>query len=153
VSRVLTGRHVALIAGGAFALTLGANAVLTVAAVQSFSGLVATDSYRASQDFDRARAAQEALGWRLSLGHGEGVLTLALTDAGGAPVRPAALAVAVGRPTTPREDRALALEPTPGGYAAVAPLAPGDWRLEIEATAADGTAFRQRRSLYVPPAR
>jgi nitrogen fixation protein FixH len=43
----------------------------------------------------------------------------------------------------------LALEETPVGYAAVAPLGPGHWRVEIQAAAADRTAFRQSRDLIV----
>ena len=145
----LTGRHVALIAGGAFLAMLVPNIVLTVAAVRTFSGLVVPNSYIASQDFDRARAAQLALGWQAELAHEGGILSLRLADAAGRVVRPAALAVTVGRPTTTRSDLELVLEETPAGYAADADLAPGNWRVEIAATAADGTAFRQSRDIFV----
>jgi len=145
----LTGRRVALISGGLFLLVLAPNVVLTVTAVRTFSGLVVPNSYAASQEFDRARAAQEALGWRTVLGHADGVLRLDLADAAGTTVRPPALTVTVGRPTTTRDDRVLALRPTPGGYAAEAPLAPGSWRVEIVATAPDGTRFHQSRDIYV----
>ena len=64
-------------------------------------------------------------------------------------MRPAALAVTVGRPTTTRSDLSScsrrprpATPPTPT-------LAPGNWRVEIAATAADGTAFRQSRDIFV----
>jgi nitrogen fixation protein FixH len=67
------------------------------------------------------------------------------------PVRPAAIAVTLGRPTTTRDDRAVTLAPAPAGYTAVAPLAPGHWRVETAATAADGTAFRQSRDIFVRP--
>ena len=100
----LTGRRVALIAGGAFLVMLVPNIVLTVAAVRTFSGLVVPNSYVASQEFDRNRAAQVALGWQADLAHEGGVLSLRLADAAGQPVRPAALAVTVGRPTTNRDD-------------------------------------------------
>jgi nitrogen fixation protein FixH len=139
----------ALIAGALFLLVLAPNVVLTVTAVRTFSGLVVPNSYVASQEFDRVKAAQEALGWRVRLDHADGVLRLDLADAAGRAVRPAAVAVTVGRPTTTRDDRALTLEPTPTGYAAAAALAPGHWRVEIAATAADGTAFRQSRDIFV----
>lgn len=147
--RPLTGRRMALIAAAAFLAMLIPNIVLIVTSVRSFSGLVVPDSYVASQQFDRLRAAQLALGWTVGVRHADGVLRLDMTDAAGLPVRPAALAVTVGRPTTTRDDAAIALEPTPEGFAGAAPLAPGNWRVEIAATAADGTAFRQSRDIWV----
>jgi nitrogen fixation protein FixH len=150
MSAALTGRRVAVIAGALSALVLVPNVVLIVTSVRTFSGVVA-NSYVASQDFDRARAAQEALGWRIDLAHAGGVLRLDLADAAGRPARPAAIAVTLGRPTTTRDDRAVTLAPTPTGYAAPAPLAAGHWRVEIAATAADVTAFHQSRDIFVRP--
>jgi nitrogen fixation protein FixH len=146
---ILTGRRVLLIASAAFLVMLIPNIVLTVTAVRTFSGLVVPNSYVASQRFDRDRAAQAGLGWRLGLKHAEGVLRLDFADAAGETVRPATLEVRLGRPTTRHDDRTLALFETPTGYAAEAPLAPGRWRVEIAATAADGTGFRQSRDLLV----
>jgi nitrogen fixation protein FixH len=148
-SRPLTGRRVAVIAGAIAVLVLAPNVVLTILAVSTFSGLVVPNSYVASQEFDRARAAQEALGWRVAVSYAGDRLDLALTDPSGRAVRPEALTVTLGRPTTARDDVTVPLEPVPGGYAGTAALAPGRWRVEIAATAADGTAFRQRRSLFV----
>jgi nitrogen fixation protein FixH len=145
----LTGRRVALIAGALFALVFAPNIVLAVLAVKTFSGLVVPNSYVASQQFDRARDAQSALGWNVDLIHESDRVALAFTDASGSPVRPENLSVTLGRPTTTRNDTTIILEPTLGGYAAAAPLAPGRWRVEIAATASDGTAFRQSRSLSV----
>ena len=145
----LTGRRVLLIATGVFLLMLIPNLMLAVFAVRTFSGLVVPNSYVASQEFDRVRTAQLALGWTARLAHADGVLRLDLADTAGAPVRPATLAVTVGRPTTTRDDRTLTLLPTPTGYAAEAPLPPGAWRVELAATAADGTAFNQSRDLAV----
>jgi nitrogen fixation protein FixH len=147
----LTGRRVALIAGAAFLVMLIPNIILTVTAVETFSGLVVPNSYVASQSFDRERTAQIALGWQVGLEHADGIMRLTIDDARGHPVRPATLAVTVGRPTTIRDDLSLALEETPDGYAAAAPLAGGNWRVEIAATAADGTAFRQSRDIFVRP--
>ena len=145
----LTGRRVLLIASAAFLLLLIPNIVLAVLAVRTFSGLVVPNSYVASQSFDRERAAQLALGWTVGVAFEDGVLRLDMADTRGSTVRPAALAVTAGRPTTTRQDLQLALEETPRGYAAAAPLGPGHWRVEIAATAADGTAFRQSRDLFV----
>ena len=145
----LTGRRVLLIAVAAFLVMLAPNIALTVAAVRTFSGLVVPNGYVASQSFDRERAAQQALGWTATLGHDAATIRLDFTDAAGHAVRPATLAVTLGRPSTTRDDRRLDMRETPAGYAAEAPLAPGPWRVEIAATAADGTAFRQSRDLPV----
>lgn len=147
--RRLGGRGVLAIAVGAFLVMLTPNIILAVTAARTFSGLVVNDSYVASQDFDRLRAAQIALGWSVALEHADDALRLAITDAAGGVVRPASLTVTMGRPTTTREDRVIELLETPQGYAGEAPMAPGQWRVEIAATAADGTAFRQSHDLWV----
>ncbi len=133
--RVLTGRRVALIALAFFLTFLIPNIVLMWTAIGTFSGLVVSDSYTASQQFDRLRAAQMALGWTVEVDQADDVLAIGITDAYGQTIRPATLAVTVGRPTTSRSDQPLVLEATPDGYAAHAPLAPGSWRVEISATA------------------
>lgn len=149
--RVLTGRAVLLIALGAFGVTLAVNLVLAYTAVRTFSGVVVDNSYIASQSFNEKREAQVALGWTVELAEDAeaGVLAVTFTDAEGATVRPATLSVTLGRPTTTRDDQVITLEETLGGYAGLAPLAPGLWRVEIRATADDGTAFQQSRSLHV----
>jgi len=149
--RPLTGRKVLMIALGAFAVVILANTLLAVYAVRSFSGLVVPNSYVASQSFDERRTAQAALGWSLDLAYADGAVRLDLADSAGRAVRPAALAVTVGRPTTTRDDQLLPLEPTVGGYAAAVDLVRGVWRVEIVATAEDGTAYYQSRELRVAP--
>lgn len=145
----LTGRKMALIAGLAFGLVLAVNILLAVVAVRTFSGVVVDDSYVASRSFDAERSAQIALGWRLEIKADAGGLRLDVVDAAGTPVRPAALQVTVGRPSTNQQDRALPMQETARGYAAAAPFAPGAWRIDVSAVAADGTAFRQSREIYI----
>ncbi len=146
----LTGRKVLAIALGSFGLILGANLTMAWFAVNTFSGLTVDNGYVASQSFDARRSAQEALGWTLALDHGDGRLSLALTDASGNTVRPLSLAAMVGRPTSSRTDRVLDLQSVPGGYAAMLDLEPGAWMVVVDATAADGTAYRRREDLIVP---
>jgi nitrogen fixation protein FixH len=148
--RPLTGRAVLLIALGAFGVVILANAVLAFYAVGTFSGLVVPNSYIASQDFDRRRNAQIALGWTDGLGYTNGVLELTMKDATDRTVRPETLSISVGRPTEQRDDRMLDLQATLDGVAAPVLLAPGNWRVEISATAEDGTLFHQSRAIYVP---
>lgn len=147
----LTGRKVAVIGALLFALVFAPNVILAFYAVRTFSGLVVPNSYVASQEFDVRRRAQEALAWSLSLDPGEGELRLAIVDADGRAVRPPALAVTVGRPTTTADDRVLSLVETASGYASALDLAPGAWVALIEATAEDGTAFTQRHSFTIRP--
>jgi nitrogen fixation protein FixH len=149
--RVLTGRRIALIALAFFLTFLIPNIVLMWTAIGTFSGLVVSDSYTASQQFDRLRAAQVALGWTVEVDQADDVLAFGITDAYGHNIRPATLAVTVGRPTTSRSDQPHVMEATPTGYPAHAPLAPGSWRVEISATATDGTACRQSRDIHVRP--
>lgn len=113
----LTGRKVALIFGGFFAVVITVNVILMVNAIDTFSGLVVPNSYVASQDFDRNRKAQEALGWDVSVEYREGAVYLGLQDAQENTVRPRTLDVVVGRPTTESQDQSLALMETPEGYA------------------------------------
>jgi nitrogen fixation protein FixH len=148
--RRLTGRAVLLIALGAFGVVILANAVLAFYAVGTFSGLVVPNSYIASQDFDRRRDAQIALGWTVGLDYSDGVLEMTMKDASDRTVRPETLSVSVGRPTQQRDDRTLDLQATLDGVAAPVLLAPGNWRIEISATAEDGTLFHQSRAIYVP---
>lgn len=147
--RPLTGRTVLGIALGAFGIIIAVNLLLAVMAVRTFSGLVVPNSYVASQTFDRDRAAQIGLGWTLALSYADGALHLDLTDRTGAAARPARLALSIGRPAGRPQAVSAALVETNRGYAVPLALAPGDWRVEVDAATADGTRFRQRRNLLV----
>lgn len=151
--RPLTGRKVLVIALAAFAVILAANLTLMFTAISSFSGLVVPNSYVASQSFDARRAAQEALGWTLDVGYADGELRLGFTGRDGAVVRPESLKVTVGRPTSRHDDHTAALSYGPTGYAAPLALGPGNWNVEVVATAQNGAEFLQRRSIYLPERR
>ncbi len=150
-ARPLTGRKVLAIAAVSFGVILAANLTLAYQAVSTFSGLVVPNSYIASQEFDTRRRAQEALGWTLDLGHDDAMLTLSLTDPEGRTVRPDALEVIVGRPTTAATDMVVSMEPTPHGYVGRVDLAPGNWLVQLRARAADGTDYSVRHTLFVSP--
>lgn len=111
----LTGRKVALIFGGFFAVVITVNVILMVNAIDTFSGLVVPNSYVASQDFDRNRKAQEALGWDVSVEYREGAVYLGLQDAQENTVRPRTLDVVVGRPTTESPGSVSGLDGDAGG--------------------------------------
>ena len=70
MARELTGRHVLAITLAAFGVVIGVNLLLAVKAVGTFPGVEVSNSYVASQVFDRERSTQaEELASRVAL-HG-----------------------------------------------------------------------------------
>ena len=150
MEKQLTGRHVAMIFGGAFTVIIAVNLALAFNAVKTFPGLEVKNSYVASQSFDKDRAEQQALGW-LVLGEAhDGEVTLSITDADGAPVEVARLEATLGRPTHIKEDTNPDFKFDGRRYVAPAELAPGNWNIRMVAVAEDGSVFRQRVVLHVP---
>ena len=147
--RPFTGRHAAMVFGGAFAVIIGVNVVLAVSAVRTFPGLEVANSYVASQRFDERRAAQQALGWTARAGVADGLVSLTISDALGAPAKVAALSASLGRATHAKDDIELEFRFDGRSFVAHAELAEGYWNMRIRATAADGAEFSQRLMLYI----
>jgi nitrogen fixation protein FixH len=147
----ITGRQVFGFTAGAFGIIIAVNLLLAYKAVSTFPGLEVANSYVASQDFDRDRLAQEALGWTLSASYeaGEQRLYLRFVDADGRVAPVADLTVLVGRSTEAREDQTPDLQQASGLWTAPLALDRGKWLLRVEAQAQDGTRFSQRISLFV----
>lgn len=143
----LTGRRVALMFVGGFAVIIAANLTLAVNAVRTFPGLEVGNSYVASQSFNARRAAQEALGWRVDVKYADGLLTVHISDREGRPAPARDIAVHAGRPTAAKQGSPLA--PDSGGGIPI-DLGPGLWRVDISATAPDGTTYAHRLILEVP---
>lgn len=148
-AKPLTGRKVFLITASAFGVIIAVNVTMAVLAVGTFPGLETKNSYVASQQFDRDREAQLALGWTIDAAVADDTLRLAITDRAGAPVMPASITATLGRATHVADDTTPVF--TYDGTALTAPvdLAPGNWNLRFVATAEDGTKFRQRVQLRV----
>lgn len=144
----LTGRHVLAITLAAFGVIIAVNVLMAVKAVRTFPGLEVANSYVASQSFDRDRAVQTALGWRVEADYDGKELVLAIRDAQGHPARIRDLAVTVGRPTFVADDQHPQMSYRGGLYRAPLVLAPGLWNIHVVATAWDGTPFRQRIDHY-----
>jgi nitrogen fixation protein FixH len=140
----LTGRKVLMITVGAFSVIIGVNLVLAYNAVTTFPGLEVKNTYVASQDFDRDRAAQIALGWEVSVRYDGGAVVLSIRDKDGLPVQAATIEAPLGRATTIADDQEPTFAYQGGDYVAAADLAPGTWNIRLLATAEDGTLFRQR---------
>ncbi len=149
--RELTGRHVFMITAGAFSIIIAVNLFLAVSAVRTFPGLEVKNSYVASQNFDRDRAAQLALGWTAEAHVTDGRLVLSLTDADGGPVEPAMLTGVFGRATHVADDVTPAFIFDGTAFSAPVEIRPGNWNLRLVALAGDGTRFERRFPLRVRP--
>jgi nitrogen fixation protein FixH len=148
--RELTGRHVLAITVGAFGVIIGVNLVMAYKAVSTFPGVEVASSYAAGVGFDARRTAQVALGWDVATGYDRSTLRVDFHDAEGM-LRPADLRVMVGRVTEAADDRTADLVWDGAGFAVPMALGPGLWRVDVAATAADGTAFQRRLELRVRP--
>ncbi len=151
-TKPITGRQVFFVTAAAFSVIIGVNLTLAFKAVSTFPGLEVKNSYVASQNFDKDRAAQLGLGWQVAARIEAGQLILTIDDKDG-PVETATIEATLGRATHVAEDRTP--EFTFDGVAWVAPVevGPGNWNLRLVATAADGTPFRQRIPIHVKAAR
>ena len=147
--REIRGIHVLAFTGAAFGVIIAVNVLMAWKAISTFPGLEVANSYVASQDFDRARAAQVALGWQVAPSYQGGEIRLAFTDAAGRAVELASLTVLLSRPTEARDDSTPVFTLSDGVYGAVRALDPGKWMLHVAATAPDGTPFNQRLELFV----
>lgn len=148
MTRPLTGKHVLAITLVAFGVIIGVNVLMAVKAVGTFPGLEVANSYVASQDFDRERAAQAALDWTVTPDYDGKELVLAIRDRQGNPAPIKDLQVTVGRPTYVADDQHPQMTYQGGLYIAPLTLKPGLWNIHLTATAWDGTQFRQRLDHY-----
>lgn len=144
MSKPITGRGFFLIFAIPFTVIIAVNLTLAFNATRTFPGLETDNSYVVSQEFDKDRAAQEALGWTVDGQVHGGELVLSITDTAGAPAELTITSAIFGRPTSVKDDQ----EPdfVFDGEVFRAPVIAGDgnWNLRLEAVAADGTEFRQR---------
>ncbi len=148
--RELTGRDVLFVTVAAFAVIIGVNLLLAWKAVSTFPGLEVRNSYVASQTFDAERRAQEALGWTVTATLAGGVVAVSFADGLGGPADVATVEGLFGRTAEARDDQALIFaQVATARFEAPVRVAPGQWMLQLRATAADGTGFRQRISIPV----
>ena len=147
--REFTGRHVAMVFVGAFAVIISVNLLLAFQAVKTFPGLEVANSYVASQQFDTRRSAQLALGWSVRADARDGQVFLAITDKDGAPVKVAKLIATVGRATHVRDDIKPDFAFDGTAYVAPVDLGEGNWNIRMLARAVNGTEFSQRVILHV----
>ena len=147
----ITGKKVLAIALVFFGIIIAVNFWLAYNAISTFPGLEVENSYVASQNWDKERAAQVSLGWTLKPEYDPDneQLRLTFTDRDGLTPRISDISVLVGRPTEEKDDQTPAMQRDEGTFVAPVKLAPGKWMLHVEARSADGTMFRQRIDLFV----
>ena len=149
--RRFTGRHLAAIVIGFFAVVIAANLTMATLASRTFSGALVRNGYVASQDFDDWSAAgrrQAALGWAVAVRLDAGKLVVEARDRAGAPIAGAAVTAILRHPIAADQSTKLTLrEQAPGDYAAPADLPPGQWQALIHLTA-QGHDYRLGERLY-----
>jgi nitrogen fixation protein FixH len=146
-AREFTGKHMLLVMIAFFGTIIAVNAALAVLANRTWSGLIVKNGYVASQAFNadhRRRLAQEKLGWRATVAHANGRLSLAFKRADGSAIAGLSVTGKLGRPVTDREDIALTFVGDGAGrYSADATPKAGVWGLEVSAFDGSGTTFVQ----------
>jgi nitrogen fixation protein FixH len=147
--REITGRQVLIGTVAAFGVIVTANMTLAFNAVRTFPGLEVKNSYVASQNFEREKAAQLALGWDVSAEIVEGELRLSIMGENGQPVQPAKIVATLGRATHVKDDMTPEFEFLGGVHVAPVTVGRGNWNLRMRATAEDGTEFHQRIVIHV----
>lgn len=143
----MTGRKVLMMMLAFFGVIIAVNLTLAFFALNSDTGLVVKNSYVASQDFNRMRAAamaQEQLGWKLAISTGNGEVVIKAAGPDGQALTGLTLKGMAGLPVSHFRDHALIFtEVAPGTYAAPSALGEGDWQVDVTATDAGKQTFRR----------
>jgi len=139
----ITGWHVFGMFALGFGTIIAVNMTLAWNAVATFPGLEVKNSYVASQGFDRARAAQQALGWEVSAKLKGPQLELRIAKEGVA-INPEILSATFGRATSVSADQLPQFHFDGAAHLAQVTAGPGNWNLRLKAKAQDGTRFDQR---------
>ena len=138
-------------------VVVAVNIVMVSFALHTFPGQAGSDGFDLSNHYDQvlAKVQQEAaLGWDVRLLPGDaGHPVLVLTDRAGAPLGDARVQGIAERPLGPPETTPLVFRDAgPGRYVADAPLTmPGQWDVEISATAQGHTIATTKRIVIAKP--
>lgn len=127
----------------AFGVIISVNLALAYNAVRTFPGLEVSNSYVASQVFDKNREAQLALGWDVSADLNGDVLSLFIMEDGAA-IAPLIEKATFGRATHVGQDQTPVFEFDGQALRAVINGGAGNWNLRLRARSENGTLFEQR---------
>ncbi len=153
------GHHVLICTVAFFSAVLAVNAAMVYSAISTYSGVVSAEPYRKGLHYnDRVHAddAQRLLRWEDQITiDPSGLIRFEIFAADRVPVRALDVRVVVGRPTTNRYDRILALEDSSNGYVGrLNPLPPGAWIAAIEARLSPSDLepiYRARKRIWIAP--
>jgi nitrogen fixation protein FixH len=151
--REFTGRHMLASILAFFGVIIAVNLTMAYFANSTWSGLVVANGYIASQSFDddlaKARA-QDAMGWTVEVSHETNRVKVSFAGRSNAPLSGMTVTGMLRRPTTDRQDQALAFASEGAGlYMAEAALAKGVWDVEITAAGTGGETYRKTYRLFV----
>src|SRR3954452_15293466 len=156
-TRPLTGRMVLICLVAFFAVISMVNGIMIRAAITTFGGVETGSAYQAGQDFKheaQALRAQDALHWRVKasvrLAGGKTVVEIDASDAADRPIAGLAGTALRQRPTSSREDLAVALsEDSSGHFRGAAGAVVGQWDVLIELSRGGERIFRSRNRVVV----
>lgn len=149
-----TGRHMLAIMIAFFGVIISVNVFMAYMASKSWSGILAKNTYVASQDFNMKAA--EARHWA-ELGFSGAFkvesrrLEYRLQGPAGEIERLAAITALFHRPVGDKQDFSLTLpRVAPGVYAVEHDLAPGQWIVDLAAVDDGETVYHQAVRIYQP---
>lgn len=148
-----TGRHMWFLVIGFFGVIIAVNIGMAIVASTSWTGLVVSNSYVASQEFEEKRIAheaQKAAGWQATFTYSPGIAKVVIVDGAGRPIDLGPVELQVNRPVGGHDDQAVLLERAPdGGYTATLTLAAGVWDALVQATETSKGPFELRERFTV----
>jgi nitrogen fixation protein FixH len=140
-----TGRHMLVVMLAFFGVVIAVNATMATLARTSWTGLVADDTFVASQQFNQKEAegrAQAALGWKGTFSLAPGLMQYSLTDASGTPVALRAVKATFKHPAYESQDRTIEFSRLADGrFGTSQSVRDGVWIIQIDADA--GRPYRQ----------
>ncbi|WP_193337255.1 FixH family protein [Devosia beringensis] len=133
-SKPFTGRHMLLISIAFFAVVIAANLTMAISSARTWTGLVVTNSYVASQNFQTVQdtiARQVAAGWTLQVSYADGLVRFAALDGDGAPLALTGVSAFLRRPVGGHDDTTIALHLQDNQYVAAIDLPAGVWDVTV----------------------
>lgn len=146
--RPFTGAHMLAIMLLFFGTIISVNIVMATAAVSTFPGLNAKNSYVASQNYNfllQDAAEQEARGWTSGVAQQDGHLAFTLRNAENQAIGNLTVTALLARPVSTAYDTLVTLEREGDTYLSPEPLERGRWLIEIEARKDEELVWRQTR--------
>lgn len=145
--REFKGWHMLAVMVAFFGIVIAVNLTLAVLANTTWTGLIVTNGYDASQNYSKEQErqrAQTALGWQAHVVHEAGELRVEMTGVDGHGLSGLKVSCKLRRTVNDREDKTLELhEIGQGKYSSAVMLGSGLWELEVDAEDSLGHSFSE----------